>query len=258
MIDRALRFFGTALSFAVFGLGGLCLALLVFPALWLLPGGREAREVRARRIIRASFRAFLWMMESLGVLELELRDLSVLNEDSGTVVVANHPTLIDVILLLAHLEHANCVVKGDLWRNPFLGGVVRAAGYIQNADQDRVLAQCEHVLRSGENIVLFPEGTRSRPGQPLKLKRGAAAIALRAGAPMRLIHISCEPITLTKLEPWYRIPKCRPRFSLRVGERIFAAALVPEGVPPSIATRRLTNVLKQRLTGSGAFSGHVG
>lgn len=257
MIDRTLRFLGTALSFTVFGLGGLVLAILVFPTLWLLPGGREARAVRARRIIRSSFRAFLWMMKSLGVLELELRGLSALDEDSGTVVVANHPTLIDVVLLLAHLQHANCVVKGELWRNPFLGGVVRAAGYIQNTDQDQVLEQCKCVLQAGENIVLFPEGTRTRPGEPLKLKRGAAAIALRAGAPMRLVHISCEPITLTKFEPWYRIPKRRPKFGLRVGERICAAGLVPEGVPSSIATRRLTSVLEQRLLGGGGLSGQA-
>lgn len=248
MLDRTLRFFGTALSFAVFGVGGLLLTLFVFPVILLMPGSDRLRQYRARKLLSGCFRLFIRMMHALGVLDLDLGDLSVLNTERGTVIVANHPTLIDVVLLLAYIEQGNCVVKRNLWRNPFLGGVVRAARYIPNVDSNIMLAECERVLRAGETLVVFPEGTRTRPEQPVRMRRGAAAIALRANAPLRLVHIRCRPSTLTKAEPWYRIPPRRPCFSLRVGERLEASDFLSDGIPPSVATRRLTAVLQQQLT----------
>lgn len=247
MLDRCWRLFGTGLSFAVFGVGGMLLSVFVFPLMMLLPGNKMTRHRRVRRVISFAFRGFLRLMEGLRVLDLDLADLEVLKNERGVVVAANHPTLIDVILLLAHIESGNCVVKHALWKNPFLGGVVRAAGYIPNIDQGFVLSECERVLDDGQVLVVFPEGTRTRPDQPLKLKRGAAAIAVRAGAAIRLVHIRCDPPTLAKHEPWYRIPADRPRFSLRVGTRLSSREFMSDGTSHSLAARRLTTVLEERL-----------
>lgn len=247
MLDRWWRLFGTGLSFTVFGVGGILLSVFVFPLMMVLPGSERARHRRVRRVISFAFRKFLHMMEVLRVLDLDLEDPGVLENERGTVVAANHPTLIDVVLLLAHIESGNCVVKHALWKNPFLGGVVRAAGYIPNIDQGFVLDECERVLRDGDVLVVFPEGTRTRPNQPLKLKRGAAAIAVRAGAPIRLVHIRCHPPTLAKHEPWYRIPVHRPRFSMRVGTRISTREFLSSSAHHSLAARRLTAVLEERL-----------
>ena len=54
------RLFGTATSFALFGLGGALLGVVVFPLLRLIPGGPAARRARARAMVRGALRLFIW------------------------------------------------------------------------------------------------------------------------------------------------------------------------------------------------------
>ena len=118
----------------------------------------------------------------LGVIKLDL-DREALARLGGTraVIVANHPTLLDVTVLLAYVKQASCVVKHSLWRNPFLSVALRAAGYIPSNDPEQLLRDCDAALERGESLIVFPEATRSVPGEPLRLHRGAATIALELG-----------------------------------------------------------------------------
>jgi 1-acyl-sn-glycerol-3-phosphate acyltransferase len=65
-------------------------------------------------------------------------------------------------------------------------------------------------------VILFPEGTRTSPGQPLVLGTAAGAIAVRAGCRCLPVVITCTPPTLYKGLPWYRVPASRVDFRLRV------------------------------------------
>jgi 1-acyl-sn-glycerol-3-phosphate acyltransferase len=121
------------------------------------------------------------------------------------------------VFLMALTPRVRCIVKHELWGNRYLKGVVRAAGYIRNdLDPAATIAACRAALDQGNNLLIFPEGTRSRPGEPLRFRRGVANIAMLTGAPIQLVVISCNPLTLTKGEPWYRVPSRRPRFEVEV------------------------------------------
>lgn len=249
IINRAWRFVGTALCFTVFGIGGLILALLVFPTIWLLSGSEVTRTRRARATVNRSFRSFLWMMHGIGVFDFDVdpRCREACKADGGLIVVANHPTLIDVVQLLAEVEHGNCIVKRALWRNLFLGLVVRATNYIPNDDSEQLLAACVEALHNNETLVVFPEATRTVPGEPMRLRRGAARVALAAKVPMQMVHISCKPSTLTKAEHWFEIPARRPCLRMRVGDRLDIGAFAKDGEEPSMASRRLTEVMLQKF-----------
>ena len=68
--------------------------------------------------------------------------------------------------------------------------------------------------------MIFPEGTRTVPGQPMQMQRGAANVALRGARVLTPVFITCDPPTLSKNLPWYRIPPRRPTFTLRAGDDI--------------------------------------
>lgn len=249
LINRAWRLFGTGLSFTVFGVGGLTLAVFVFPAISIFSRDEKSRTLRARWMVNRSYRSFLWMMHGLGVFDFDIdpecRDK--FKAADGLIVVANHPTLIDVVQLLAQVEQGNCIVKRALWNNPFLGGVVRATNYISNDDSEELLARCVEVLKNGETLVIFPEATRTVPGEPMHLRRGAARVALAAKVPMQMVHISCTPPTLTKAEHWYQIPPRRPCLKMRVGDRLDIGAFARTGEEPSMASRRLTELMHSKF-----------
>ena len=211
------RLIGTGLSFALFGLGGLLFGLLVVPILHLFPADAATRRTRARRLIGASMRLFIDFMRTVGVLTYEFHGAERLGRPRQ-LIVANHPSLIDVVFLLAFARDAGCVVKHGLWRNPLTRGAVRSAGYCSNVSTDTMIAAAVGVLGEGQSLIMFPEGTRTRPGVPMALHRGAANVAVKAAQVVTPVYIRVAPTTLTKAEPWYRIPRRRPRFSMRVGE----------------------------------------
>ena len=235
------RLIFTALSFALFGLGGLILRLLVFPLLQLLPASPLQKRRRARAVISWTFRAFVEFMRCTGVLTYSVTGVQRLGQP-GQMVIANHPSLIDVVVLIAFMRDANCIVKESLWHNPFMGGPIRSAGYISNDGSVEMLETAAQALKDGQSLIVFPEGTRTTPGQPPNFHRGAAAIALRGAQVITPVKISVTPTTLTKAEPWYSIPSRRFHFSLEVGEKIDPSDFNAQGSAP-IASRKLNQYL---------------
>lgn len=238
----AWRLVGTGLSFALFGVGGFVLGVAVVPLLMLLPGSARRRQRRVRGLVRFAFRAFIGFMHRLGVLTYELRGFERLGRP-GQLVIANHPSLIDVVFLLAFIPGAGCVVKQALWRNPAMAFVVRGAGFVPNRPTERMIRRAAAALDEGQVIVMFPEGTRTRPGQPMRFHRGAAAVAVRAAHTLAPVFITVEPTTLTKGSPWYRIPPRRPHFRLWVGDEL--DLLHGRGAQPlPLASRKLNDRLR--------------
>jgi 1-acyl-sn-glycerol-3-phosphate acyltransferase len=237
------RLLATALSFALFGLGGLCLRLIIFPLLSCLPGDGFGHRRRARQTVSRLFWLFIRFMARTGVLTYEVQGAENLGRP-GQMIIANHPSLIDVVFLIGLVRNANCVVKQSLWHNPFTRGPVRSTEYISNDGSLEMLDAAANALQTGQTLIIFPEGTRTQPGQPPAFHRGAAAIALRGAKIITPVVIQVSPTTLTKAEPWYRIPQQRVHFSIRVGADIAPQTFTAMGPPPQ-ASRKLNDYLHQ-------------
>ncbi|AOE50972.1 lysophospholipid acyltransferase family protein [Kangiella sediminilitoris] len=244
------RVFATGLSFTTFGLGGLFLSIFVFPFIKLMNPDPQVRKRKARYLIHRSWNFFINFMESLGIFTFHLEEArQQLEGVEGKVIIANHPSLIDVVALISLIPRADCVVKQGLWNNFFLKRVVRVADFINN-DQDvnKLIENCKRSLEEGYNLVIFPEGTRTVPNRPIKLQRGAANIAVRCQQNLLPVIIDCNPTTLTKQEKWYQIPPRRAQFSMRVVEEIDVSPFIHNEKNESIAARRLTEEIKKVFT----------
>jgi len=239
------RLLMTGLSFALFSVGGLMLTLFVFPFFSIFSKTKDAGHRAARLFVQKSFTLFVQILCRTGIMSLELRGVDRLTQARGMLILANHPTLIDVVVIISRIANADCVVKAALWDNLFLGGIMRATGYIRNNSADTLIADCTRSLNRGNNLVIFPEGTRTAPGMPLQFRRGAAHIALMSRAPILPIVLTCAPSTLTKDKRWYQIPSQRFHFVLEVGEPLELETLVPSNTPASLASRRLNQTLQQ-------------
>ncbi len=238
---RLWRIPATGFAFAALGVGGLALAVLCFPLLRAIAPDELTGRRRTQRAISLMFKGYLLMLRLLGLITLKVDGRARIEACSGKLVVANHPTLLDVVLLMALVRNAQCVVKHELWSNWFLGPVVRAAGYIRNdIESEGFVAACRQALAEDSNLIIFPEGTRSVPGQELRLQRGFANIALLVPADLQPMRLRCQPITLVKGEPWWRVPEQRANFRVTVGELLPVAPFLVCG-PRAIGARRLTS-----------------
>jgi 1-acyl-sn-glycerol-3-phosphate acyltransferase len=235
------RLLMTGTSFLLFGIGAAVFGVVLLPLVRIIPASRERKRDRARTVMRRGLRLFVGFMHRMGVLTYEFRGRERLGQP-GQLILANHPSLIDVVFLLAFVPGAGCVVKAGLWRNPLTRGAVTLAEFIRNDSTADMIVSAATALHDGQPLIFFPEGTRTRPRQPLAFHRSGANIALRAAARVTPVYIRVAPTTLTKAEPWHRIPARRPHFTLVVGEDVALQAC--RGTPLPLASRDLNERLQ--------------
>ncbi len=239
------RLFATGFSFSVFGIGALLITITLFPAVHLLSFSRSRANRCCQYVIHLSFRFFIWMMKVMGVLTYDVVGAEKLLRASGTLIIANHPTLLDVVFIVSFLPTAQCVVKKAAFSNPFFAGVFLATGYIQNDDPMQLITDCVNSIEQGDNLLIFPEATRTVPGQPMKLKRGAASIIVKSQRSFIPMVITCEPSTLSKAERWYDIPSRKMHFKITVGDGIDPQPFLVESGQLSRSNRRVNDAIRK-------------
>ncbi len=113
-----------------------------------------------------------------------------LRPDRSCVVVSNHESFCDILVLLASLPmQVRFMAKRTIFRVPILGWSIAAAGFIpvDRANRTRSAATVDAALsrlQRGRSVVVFPEETRTRTGEMLPFKKGAALLALRSSLPL--------------------------------------------------------------------------
>jgi 1-acyl-sn-glycerol-3-phosphate acyltransferase len=239
ILSYPFRLAATGMAFVLFSAGGAVATYGVFPVVFMFFRGAQ-RQLVVRGVIRMFFRAFVGMLEIFGIFRVRIENKHLLKSLNGAVIIANHPTLLDVVVIMSVLPNAQCIVKHKLWNSPFLGGVVRAAGYLRNdSDPTRLIDHSIASLKDGDNLLIFPQGTRTEPGESRPFHRGFANIALVAKADVQCLVIRCNPSFLAKHSRWYQIPVRRPEYRLVVADRVDIRSYL--GYPlQSVAARRLT------------------
>jgi len=182
------------------------------------------RGPTARRVGRAGiaygYRFYWACARASGLMRLEAETLDVLRDvPGGIIIAANHPSLLDALMIIARLPRSACVMKGALMRNPFLGAGAGLAGYVVNDSTRTMIRTSAERLGEGCQLVVFPEGTRSpAPGQIHPFSRSIALIAQRAQVPIQAVVIETDSPYLGKGWPLWKLPPVPVVFRARLGE----------------------------------------
>ena len=127
---------------------------------------------------------------------VELEGFEKIDPGQAYVFAANHQSQFDIFTVLAHLPiQFRWLAKKGLFRLPFLGLAMKAAGYIPIDRRNRKEAfksidLAAERVREGTSIVIFPEGTRSLNGSLKSFKKGGFFLAIKSGRPIVPISIS--------------------------------------------------------------------
>ena len=130
-----------------------------------------------------------WLCVLNGI-QVNVQGLEHVRQDQAQIFVANHQGFFDIFALNGYLPvQLRWVAKASLFRIPFVGWSMSAAGYIPVERENRkkayqaFLATIEQ-LKEGNSIVIFPEGTRSIDGTIGSFKKGGPLLSVRSGAPL--------------------------------------------------------------------------
>lgn len=176
---------------------------------------REALRISHRHVLR-----YLATVEWLRLVEFRFEGTP---HEQPCIMVANHPSLLDFIVLLRDLPNAVCLYKSSSLNNPVLSSFVQAAGYIEGMEgpastraSKRIIATCCERLAQGHHVVFFPEGTRSGSASTVHRFRSTAFhAALRCPAAVQPVVILCQPLFLGKGQRWIDFSRRRNIMTVR-------------------------------------------
>ncbi|WP_345418615.1 lysophospholipid acyltransferase family protein [Halioxenophilus aromaticivorans] len=160
----------------------------------------------------------------------------------GHLIIANHPMLIDALFAMAYVRDVCCIVKPALAANPFTRLTIKAAGFKLANDDNLLQSACEALAR-GENLLIFPEGTRNEYDDQLAFKRGAANIAVMAQCPILPIVFYCSPRMLQKGEKWWQLPEQPAQIDIVIEPSLKVPECVDASLPRTRQYRLLTEFL---------------
>ncbi|ABI89152.1 acyltransferase family protein [Burkholderia ambifaria AMMD] len=249
-LDYGWRLFATGMSLAFFAFCGSVFSVLaiVVGALW---PHRRSRQRCVTLVIHHFFRVLVALLQRMGVMKLELSGVERLANGGPAIVVANHPTWLDVMVLLSLTPKACCVVKRGHWGNPCFWGIVRAAEYVSNADAVGLVEAGARQLAAGYTMIVFPEGTRSPGDNRLHaFSRGFAHMALQSRSRIQPVLIDCDPPVFTKTLQWYHVPSRAFRMRIDVLEPMDPNRLASDVTSPSIAARSIAREVEGHITQS--------
>jgi 1-acyl-sn-glycerol-3-phosphate acyltransferase len=134
---------------------------------------------------------------------IEISGRENLRRSGPYVMVANHLSTLDILVLFRLFSHFKWVSKIENFRLPFIGWNMRLNRYIPLRRGNRpsavqMMREAERQLAEGSSIMLFPEGTRSRTGRLRDFKIGAFELALRSQTPLLPIVIEGSGNALPK------------------------------------------------------------
>lgn len=243
-VSRRWQILSAGISYFLFGLSALVVGLF-FRLLAPVPLISSATKQRwIRNCIQKGCHTFIRIMRGFGLIRYSFDVDSMLRAERGHIVIANHPSLIDVVLLLAVNKQMCCFVKRAVWDSFFTGAVVRQAGFIPNSGE-QVLKMAAKKLQAGESILIFPEGTRTKADNIVHFKRGAASMAVAMNAPIMPVFINCYPRALKKGDKWYDIPAGGPVFFINSGPSLKVEECIDTEKPKPLQYRQLTQYLER-------------
>ncbi|HTO70813.1 MAG TPA: lysophospholipid acyltransferase family protein [Myxococcota bacterium] len=165
------------------------------------------------------------------------------------VMVSNHQSLVDILVLFRLFRHFKWVSKIENFRVPLIGWNMRLNRYIPLVRGNResvvqMMQDCEATLASGSSVMIFPEGTRSLDGRMRAFKPGAFELALNTRAPILPIALDGTARALPKRG--YLLQGHHP-ISVRVLPEIPAESYAGETVES--LTERVRAVIARELPG---------
>lgn len=208
-LSYGFRAFIYLLGFFVFGFMGLLMMpiALVFS---FFPKSRKADTERwARALVLRGCAFFRWWCKSTGIADMRLIDHT--DGRPSQILIANHLTMLDIVLLFGFIPNLQTLVNAKFAQNPFLYLTVKACGYIplevgDPAQGIEAFHRLDESLDQKQTIALFPEGTRSADGRLGRLKKGAFRLAEERGLVPSFIFFTSTQAFLNRQAFFPKLP----------------------------------------------------
>jgi 1-acyl-sn-glycerol-3-phosphate acyltransferase len=192
IIQRVMDLFITLLLWSYFIFGSVLFFFLFYLPAYIFAGNREKAFQKLNHVHMQNFFTLTsWLSpRTKFAIQKEVREIH------SSVIVCNHLSYLDPILLISLLPRVRTIVKSTFFKIPFFGWLLKNSGYVPAAPSKMLgstminnLDSIKEHLAAGGNLFVFPEGTRSRDGKLNPFNKGVFSIARYCDAPLKLVVI---------------------------------------------------------------------
>jgi 1-acyl-sn-glycerol-3-phosphate acyltransferase len=208
-------------------------ALASIIAMALLP----FHQRHIRHFIRGWARIIIWLMRLVCGIRVKVTGLEHI-APGAAIIASKHQSAFDTFVWPALIAQPSYVLKRELLDLPFWGRAARHSGAVA-VDRDgggaalrAMVRDAKRVLDEGRPLVIFPEGTRSAPGDKVPYQPGVAALVTGSNAP-------CYPVATNSGQHWGR-----RAFQKKPG--VIAISILP-ALPAGLARRPLMETLESQI-----------
>ena len=200
----------TTFCFIIFGIGAIFLNFLIFPFI-------KQDKILCSKIIHNSWKFFTRFLSIVGLIGVDIKHLEKIE---NKVIVATHPSFIDIVILIGLIPKTTCFVKKELTKNFVMKNIVNSIFISNELEIEDMKKETKKMLDMGFNLIVFPTGSRHRKNEHPKIKKGAATIALNANKDIIPIEIISSEDFLFIHQPFYAAGKKRVIFEIEQLETI--------------------------------------
>jgi 1-acyl-sn-glycerol-3-phosphate acyltransferase len=192
ILQNAFDLFITLLLWAYFLFGSVVFFFLFYIPAYLFSSNRATAFQNLNHIHMKNFFALTRLLTRTKFdVQKEIRQIH------SSVVVCNHLSYLDPILLISLLPRQCTIVKSTFFKVPFFGWLLKTSGYVPSMPSEMLgpamiknLEEIKKHLAAGGNLFVFPEGTRSKDGKLAPFNKGVFGIARYCNAPLKMVYIS--------------------------------------------------------------------
>lgn len=181
-----------SIFFWVFFILSFSYFLFFFPLIFLYGHINKRKEEVFQHLLKKSFKLFFLTMENfIPNLKITIEEKEKLSQLKSTVIMCNHISYLDGILIASIIPNMRAITKSIYFKIPVLSSIINHAGFISSdvfIDHKKLKGLAEK-FENGSNLLIFPEGSRSKDGKLKPFFKGGFSLAIMNKRPIELLYI---------------------------------------------------------------------
>ena len=232
--------------FGFFGCGAMILNFAIFPFIATFIKQEKRRHTYCK-VVHKTWKFFCDLMQKSNCIKINFDSAEEIKNLKSKIIVANHPSFIDIVILIGYLPNTICVAKKELRKNFFMGNIVKSLFLINDENKEILIQETTKILDEGFNIIVFPTGTRTDTNTELKLHKGASLMALHTKTDIIPINIHCDKKFLAKNQCFCDANSQTINYNITVNNTITPTDYMQKNLTDIQIRNRINNAIKEGI-----------
>lgn len=228
-----------------FGIGALLLSFVVFPLVNSFSKNSKIYKIRCAKIVNFLWRILVKYLENTGIISVNADEK--ISSIKNKIIVASHPSYIDILLLIALVPNSLCLAKNSILNNFVMKNIVKSLYITNDGAVEDFLKKSTSALQDGFNVIIFPTGKRIDEGEEVHIHKGATQLAIESKYPIVPVKISASEPFLTKNHSIFQIGEKTVEFFIKTQDEIVCDSLKTPDMTEIALRNKICSIIKEKI-----------